>query len=307
MGKTMTIATDCSASAFSTPGRVWYSRRRVCWAGMLAACFALGLFAGAASAQSGDRATAPSTKLVITGSSTLEPLIADLGRRFERIAPEARIIVEAGGSGRGISDAISGKADIGMVSRALKADEKKQLFAITVARDGVAMVVHRNNPVRAITRDQLEGVLLGRISNWKELGGQAAPIHLITRTAGRGVLDLVSEYAHVKPEQFKATRATGDNAEALAALLADPNGMLILSFGFTLDSIQRGKPIRALTLDGVPATSAELRAGTYPISRPLNLVTRDVPEGLARQFIEYVQTPASRPVIEQFDFIPYLQ
>lgn len=245
-------------------------------------------------------------KLRLTGSSTMAPLMQDLARRFQTLHPGVKISVEAGGSERGVQDAIAGRADIGMSSRALGPDEKKALFHISIARDGVAFVVHRDNPVRAITREQIIAVFQGRLTNWKALGGRDRPIHVVTRKPGNSALALVSEYSGIQAEAIKAHRVTGDYPEPLQAVLDDPAALAFFSFGLAQDAQQHGRPIRLLAVDGVPATAGELRAGTYPLSRPLSLLTRIVPAGAAHAFIEFVQSPAARSAIEEHDFVPYL-
>lgn len=261
------------------------------------------LFANPGPASSAEAVTG---QVRLTGSSTLAPLIRDLAKRFQELHPQVKISVESGGSGRGIADALAGKADIGMVSRALKGDEKKDLFAITIARDGVAFVVHRDNPVRAVTRAQLIDLYSGHLTNWKALGGNDAPIQVVSRTHGRGSLEVVSTYFDLNPEAIKAQRVAGENVEAVQSVLDNRNALVFNSIGFTLESIHRGKPLMMLTVDGVPATAANLRAGLYPVSRELNLVTKTVPKGAAFAFIEFVASKAAHALIEEHDFVPYL-
>lgn len=251
-------------------------------------------------------AEADKGKLRLTGSSTMAPLMQDLARRFQALHPGIKITVEAGGSGRGVQDAIAGHADIGMASRALKPEEKKHLFVITIARDGIAFVVHRDNPVRAITREQIVAIHQGRITNWKALGGKDRPIHVVSRMPGHSSLEIVLEYGGLKADEIKAHRVVGDNLEALQSVLDDPDAFVFFSYGFALDAAQKGKPLKALAVDGVPATAGELRAGTYPLSRPLNLLTRTVPAGAAGAFIKFAQSPAAGAAIEEYDFVPYL-
>ena len=244
-------------------------------------------------------------KLTITGSSTLAPVVAELARRFSAQRPEVKIEVESGGSGRGISDAREGKADIGMVSRALKADEK-DLFAFTVARDGVALVVHRDNPVKAVTRAQFADILIGKIANWKALGGADAPITLISRPHGHGSLESVATFAGIKEEEIKAAALAGDNPEPLKAVLANRNALVFFSVGMVEHSFEQGSAIRLLALDGVAASIKTVQDGSYPMSRPLNLVTRAIPNGVAREFITFALSPQARAVIEENDYVPYL-
>jgi len=97
-------------------------------------------------------ASAPlSGKLLITGSSSMAPMVEELGKRFRTRHPGVVIAVERGGSGRGVADVLEGKADIGMASRELTPKEQA-LFAIPIARDGIEFVVHKDNPLGGLTR-----------------------------------------------------------------------------------------------------------------------------------------------------------
>ena len=123
-------------------------------------------------------------KLVITGASTLAPLISEIGKRFESLYPTVRIDVQSGGSSRGVADARQGLADIGMVSRAMKENER-DLSAFPVARDGVCPILHQENPVQALTDEQVVAIYTGKITNWKAVGGTDAPITVVNKAEGR--------------------------------------------------------------------------------------------------------------------------
>ena len=123
-------------------------------------------------------------KLVLTGSSTIAPMTAELGKRFEQQNPGVRVDVQTGGSSRGVQDARKGLADIGMVSRALKADES-DLVGTVIARDGVAVILHSQNPVAALSEAQVIGIYTGQIHNWREVGGRDAPITVINKAQHR--------------------------------------------------------------------------------------------------------------------------
>ncbi len=243
-------------------------------------------------------------KLTLTGSTTLAPMIKELAKRFAATHPGVEFVVEGGGSGRGAADALAGKSDIGMVSRNLHADEKS-LFVFTVARDGVAMVVHRDNPVKALSRAQVIDLLSGKTSNWKAAGGADAPVRVCTRGAGRGSMEVISHYFGLSPEAIKAQCVAGDNVDAVRAVIEDRNTLIMLSVGVVEDSLEKNLPLRALDVEGAAARSATVRNGSYPLARPLNLVTRSVPKGAARDFIEFVQSSRAREVIAEYDFVPY--
>lgn len=244
-------------------------------------------------------------KLLITGSSTMAPLIEDLAKLFCAHHPGVTISVESGGSARGVADARDGRADIGMASRELKADEQA-LFALAIARDGVAFVAHKSNPVRGITRMQAREVFAGQVANWKAIGGTDGRIEVVTRTPAHSSLELVSHYLGITPEAIKAAHVVGDNAEVLRLLAANRNAIAFLSIGAAEDAAQKGQPLNILAIDGVMPGSAAVRDGSWPIARPLNLLTRRVPSGVARAFIEFALSPAARATIIARDFVPYL-
>ena len=119
------------------------------------------------------------SRLSLSGSSTIGPLLSEIGQRYESSHPEIRIDVQTGGSSRGVSDAINGLADIGMSSRELFKGEQIQLKSYEIALDGVAFVVHSNNPLRNLSREQAKKIYLGQIKNWKALGWEDHEITVI--------------------------------------------------------------------------------------------------------------------------------
>ena len=250
-------------------------------------------------------ASAPlSGKLVITGSSTMAPMVEELGKRFRIRYPGVAISVEAGGSGRGVADALAGRADIGMASRELSPKEKA-LFAIPIARDGVAFVVHKSNPIGGLARAQLLAVFTGGTADWKALGGPAARIEVVTRELGHSSLEIVSSYFGIAPEAIKATHVAGDNPEVWRLIAANRNAIGFLSAGAVDDAVQKGGPLKPLALGGIEPGIGSVRDGTWPLSRPLNLLARRVPAGAAKAFIEFALSPAAREVILEYDFVPF--
>lgn len=131
----------------------------------------------------------PKNRIVLTGSSTIAPLASELARRFESLHPGIRIDVQTGGSSRGIADAKRGVADIGMVSRELRANESS-LHPHPIARDGIAIIIHRDNPITKLDPDQIKSIYRGTLSNWSQVGGRDAPITVVNKADGRSTLEL---------------------------------------------------------------------------------------------------------------------
>ena len=150
-------------------------------------------------------------KLILTGASTIAPLAGELARRFESLHPGTRVDVQTGGSARGINDARKGTADIGMVSRALKPEEK-DLHAHTIALDGVGIILHASNRIDALSKQQVIDIYIGQIVNWKAVGGRDAPITVVNKAEGRSTLELFLNYLKLKNSDIKPHVIIGDNS-----------------------------------------------------------------------------------------------
>jgi phosphate transport system substrate-binding protein len=243
-------------------------------------------------------------RITLTGSSTVAPLASEIGKQFERENPGWRVDVQMGGSSRGIADVRSGSAMIGMASRALKPAES-DLKPRTIALDGVAMIINKANPVSALSDQQIVGIYTGRISNWRELGGPAAPITVVNKAEGRSTLELFLEHFKLKAPQVKASVVIGDNQQGILTVSKDPHAIAYVSIGTASYEASHGAAIRLLPLEGTPATLAAVQSGRYPLSRPLNLVTRPNPSAAVRRFLDYAASAQVDGLIKkQFFVVP---
>jgi len=242
-------------------------------------------------------------KLVVTGASTLAPLVAEIGKRFERLHPTVRIDVQTGGSSRGIADARQGLADIGMVSRGLKEDER-DLSAFPIARDGVCIILHQDNPVRVLTDDQVIAIYTGKVTNWKAIGGIDAPITVVNKAEGRSTLEVFLRYFRLKNTDVKAHVVIGDNEQGVKTVAGNRHAIGYVSVGTAEYDAAHRVPIQLLPIGGVAASTESVRKGVFPLSRPLHLVTRAAPSGLAKAFIEYSQSKDVYDLIRQQYFVP---
>jgi phosphate transport system substrate-binding protein len=242
-------------------------------------------------------------KLVITGSSTIAPLIAEIGKRFESLYPAVRIDVQSGGSSRGVADARQGLADIGMVSRAMKEDER-DLSAFPVARDGVCPILHRENLVEALADEQVVAIYTGKITNWKAVGGTDAPITVVNKAEGRSTLEVFLQYFKLKNVDVKAQVVIGENEQGVKTVAGNRNAIGYVSVGTAEYDAAHGVPIKLLPIGGVAASTETVQKGIFPLSRPLHIVTRTPPVGLAKAFIEYAQSKAVHDLIRQQYFVP---
>ncbi len=242
-------------------------------------------------------------KLVLTGSSTVAPLAAEIAKRFEAAHPGVRVDVQSGGSARGIADARSGVADIGLVSRALKPEES-DLTAHSIAHDGVAVIVHADNPVRELSAAQIREIYTGKIRNWKDVGGAALPITVVTKAAGRSTLELFLHHFGLASAQIRPSVVIGDNEQGIKTVAGNPGAIGYVSIGAAEYAADHRVAVRLLPLDGVEASVEAVRQRRFPLSRPLNLVTRAAPVGLARNFIDYAQSPVVHDIVRSLYFVP---
>ena len=245
----------------------------------------------------------PTGKLVITGASTLAPLIAEIGKRFENLYPAVRVDVQSGGSSRGVADARQGLADIGMVSRAMK-DDERDLSAFPVARDGVCPILHRENPVQALTDEQVVEIYTGKVTNWKSVGGTDAPITVVNKADGRSTLEVFLHYFKLKNVDIKAQVVIGDNEQGIKTVAGNRNAIGYVSIGTAEYDAVHGVPIKLLPIGSVAASTENVQKGVFPLSRPLHIVTRTPPVGLAKAFIEFTQSKAVHDLIRQQYFVP---
>lgn len=257
----------------------------------------------ASSPESNKQARAPD--LIIAGSATMEPMVSAMAKRFEATHPGVMVRVEGGGSLHGILSTRKEGAHIGMVSRNLK-NEESDLHGYPIARDGIAIVVHRTNPVTGLTKAQIRDIYQGKITRWSQVSGANAPITVISRTTGRSSLALFIEHFQIKEKEIKAAQAIDNNAPAFKAVADDVNAVVFISIGETERRSAEGIPIKSIAVDGVSGTVANVRNGSYPVLRPLLLVTRRFPEGKAKEFIDFSLSSQVVDIIKANEFVPYL-
>ena len=245
-----------------------------------------------------------SLRLELTGSSTLAPLMSEIAKRYESKHPGVRIDIQTGGSSRGIADAGNGNADIGMSSRALKDSEKAGRVTHTVAMDGVALMVNAANPVKSLSDEQIVGIFTGQIENWKEVGGNDAPINCVNRAEGRSELELFQDFYDLTPEAFQPDMISGENQHGIKTVAGDENGIIYMSIGAAEFEAANGTPVKLLPLRGVEASSETVAAGSFPLSRPLILITGSSPSALAGEFIEFALSSEVHDLVRQQSYVP---
>lgn len=252
------------------------------------------------------RADAALRRLTLTGSSTIAPLANEIGKRFAALHPGVQVDVQSGGSGRGISEARSGLNDIGLCSRALHTDER-DLRAFPIARDGVCVILHRTNPVTALSDAQVAAIYRGQTSNWRDVGGSNAPITVVNKAEGRSTLELFCQFYRLTSTDIRAHVVIGDNEQGIKTVAGNPNAIGYVSIGTAEYDAGKGVPIKLLPVGGVAAAIATVRDGSFPLARPLNLLTRQEPTGLVREFLDFARSERVHDLIREQCFVPLPQ
>lgn len=254
------------------------------------------------SLQASSSSNAPQ-KLVITGSSTVAPVASEIAKRYEAQNPQVRIDVQTGGSSRGIADVRQQVADIGMVSRAAKPEDQGLNFH-TIAKDGVVVIVHRDNPIQRLTRQQITDIYTDKLNNWQDAGGQSQAITVVNKAEGRSTLEVFTKHFQLKSSQIKADVVIGDNEQGIKTVAGNPLAIGYVSVGAAKVNVEQGTPIKVLPLEGVQATPQTVRDGSFPLSRPLNLVTQGPLNPQQQKFIDFAQSSQVKDIVQEQSLVP---
>lgn len=242
-------------------------------------------------------------ELRVVGSSTIQPILEEAAPLFEAKHPGLKVVIEGGGSSAGIKAGREGGDNIGMTSRALK-EEEKDLTATKIADDGIAIIVHKENPLTNITKEQVIKLYTGEATDWSAIGGNKAPVTLITKEEGRSTLELFAKHFEVEGKIKKDAIVIGPNGQAIKTVEGNPNSIAYVSIGSAEKAVEQGSPIKLLSLDGVAATTENVRNASYPLRRPLNLITKEAPQGAVKELLDFMLSPEGQKVVIAQDFVP---
>lgn len=227
------------------------------------------------------------------GSTSMEKVVKALGEAFALEHSGVTVNYSGTGSGAGIEAVLTGTADIGLSSRALKDEERaKGAQAHVVALDGVAVIVSAENPVADLSMEQIAGIFTGEIDNWAQLGGADAPIAVYGREAGSGTRGAFEEIVGVEDICVYRNEysSTGDMVGSVAG---NPDAIGYASLSAV------GESVRAVTVNGVVCTEETVRDGSYAIQRPFVMVTKEgaLLSDAAQAFLNYAISADAAEII----------
>ena len=227
------------------------------------------------------------------GSTSMEKVIGALGESFMELNPGVTFTYNPTGSGSGITAVQEGRCDIGLSSRSLKDEEKAEGLTETVlAYDGIAVIVHPDNPVADLSLETIAKIYTGEITNWKDVGGEDAEIVVIGREAGSGTRDGFESITGTK-DACKYRQELTSTGDVITAVSQNPAAIGYASLASVKDTV------KAVTVDGVAPTEETVKDGTYTVQRPFVLVTKDgvALSETAQAFFDYATSADAAPII----------
>ena len=246
-----------------------------------------------------DNTNDDSTKTTITGtvatdgSTSMEKVIGALSESFMANNTDTTVTYNPTGSGSGITAVQEGTCDIGLSSRALKDEEKAAGLKETVlAYDGIAIIVHPDNPVSDLTIEQISQLYTGEVTNWKDVGGNDAEVVLIGREAASGTRDGFESITGTK-EKCQYRQELTSTGDVITAVSQNPDAIGYASLASIKDSV------KALNVDGVTPSEATVKDGSYKVQRPFVLVTVEgkALSPVAQAFFDYATSPDAAAII----------
>ena len=259
---------------------------------MMTAVLALSMLAGCGS----NEATG---SVATDGSTSMEKVIGALGEAFQNDTGIS-FTYNPTGSGSGIKAVQECRCDIGLSSRDLKAEEKEAGLSGTVlAYDGIAVIVHPENPVADLSVETIAKIYTGEITNWSEVGGSDTEIVLIGREAGSGTRDGFESITDTE-DACKYRQELTSTGDVITTVAQNPGAIGYASVASVKDTV------KAVTVDGVAPTEATIKDGSYVVQRPFVLVTKTGVElsDAAFKFFTYITSADANEIISAAGVVP---
>lgn len=236
-------------------------------------------------------ATELSGELAIEGSTSTQKIFQELIDTYTAKNPKVEIEYTGDGSGAGIKAAIGGTTDIGTSSRAIKDEEKSQgLEVYQFAEDAIAIIVNPANQVKDLTKEQIAKIYTKEITNWKDVGGSDATIVVTARDAASGTREAFETIFDMK-DKVKADQESASTGEVKTVVAQNPNAIGYISLAYSDNTVKN------IVIDGMVASTDNVKNGSYTIKRPFVMVTKGKPEELEQAFIDYIFSDEGTEII----------
>ncbi len=251
-------------------------------------------------------------RVTIKGSDTMVHLVTAWAEAYMKAHPEAQISVTGGGSGTGIAAMINGTTDLAMASRDVTEKERElaagqghSFHEIPVALDGIALVVHPENPLSELTMDQLRQIFNGTLRNWRQVGGPDQEIQVLSRESNSGTYMFFAEHVLERDDFGREVRLMPSNAAIVQSASQDRWSIGYVGLGYA-----EGAPVKTLAVKtdaaaaGIAPSVASIQDGRYPLARPLFLYSNGQPTGLAKAFVDFALAADGQAIVQETGYVP---
>ena len=252
-------------------------------------------------------AEAKAERLVIKGSDTLgAKLVPQLAESFKAQHPGTTFDIAAEGSTTGIAAIIDGTAEIGMSSRRAKSSEVgaatakgRNMKPVIVAYDGIAVIVNAANPIKSLTKKQVEQIFTGELTDWSAVGGSGGKISVYTRNTSSGTYSEFKELAMKKRDYAKSSQKMAGNEQIAAEVGKNPSGVGYVGMAYT-----KASGVKVVSIDGATPSVKSVQDHSYPYWRPTFYYTNGEPGGLAKQFVDFTLSSGGQNIVSRVGFVP---
>ncbi len=260
-----------------------------------------------------DRAEGEKGYITIKGSDTMVHLVSNWAEVFMQNNPSLEVSVTGGGSGTGIAALLNGTTDICAASRKIKDKELLQALGknihpheIAVAKDGIAVVVHPENPVNELTIEQLGKIFTGNALRWSEVGGPDEEIEVLSRESSSGTYVFFQEMVLKKQDYMQDAKLLPATSAIIQSVSTDRWAIGYVGLGYAMAAEDKVKVIAVKESDesaAVMPSEQTVKSGEYPIARPLYLYLNGEPKGIVKDFVEFCLSSGGQKIVEETGYV----
>lgn len=248
-----------------------------------------------------------SGSITASGSTALQPLAEQVSKKFSENNPDVTVNVQGGGSGTGLTQVSQGSIDIGnsdiFAEEKLKPEDAKALVDHKVAVVGFAVVTNNKVKVDNLTKAQLIDIFTGKITNWKDVGGDDMKIQLINRPKSSGTRATFKKYGLDGKDEAEGVGLQEDSSGLVQKTIQSTDGSIgYLALSYLTEDVK--KSIKVLKLDGLEANKDNITAGKYPIWSYEHMYTKGEPKEVAKAYLDYMTNDEVKPILNKLGYIP---
>lgn len=248
-----------------------------------------------------------SGSITLAGSTALQPLAEQIGKTFSQKNSKVTVNVQGGGSGTGLNLVLQGTADIGnsdiTAESKLDADKAKQLVDHQVCAIGFAVVVNPSVNVDSLTKEQIQKIFTGEVTNWKDVGGNDMAINVINRTKSSGTRATFKDTVMGGKDEKEGLGTTQDsNGNVENAIKTTEGSISYLALSYLTDAVKSN--VKVLKIEGVEATSENIISKKYPFWSYEHMYTKGEAKDLTKAYIDYVLSDENKETVKKLGYIP---